>query len=199
MAGWISRGLKEFENKTEKALEELWRFQDNTPALPLQPLEGLPEPVRRWLKVSKALDHPPTQRLLLKQKGRMRLSPSQNKWDKAEAWQGFTVDTPGFVWAVKMKMKGLPVVGMDRFFRGRGSMEIRLLGRWPLVNVADQEKLNQSTAQRFLGEIIWFPSAALHPGLVWTPLDDKRVKGTLTVGQTRAEAVFHFNEAGQVS
>lgn len=199
MVGWIGKGLKDFDNKTEAAMEELWQFQDHAPVLPLQPIEGLPEVVKRWLKVSKALEHPPTQKLFLKQEGCMRLSPGQKGWYQADAWQGFTVNVPGFVWAVKMKMRGLPVLGMDRFFHGEGSMEIRLLGRWPLVNVAGQEKLNQSTAQRFLGEMIWFPSAALHPGVTWTALDENRAKGTLTVGQTQAEAIFHFNESGQVS
>jgi hypothetical protein len=70
----------------------------------------------------------------------------------SDAEQFFTVDTPGFIWLVRTAMAGMPVLGRDLFSDGQGSMEIRLAGLIPVVNVSNHERINESTIQRYLGE-----------------------------------------------
>jgi hypothetical protein len=115
----------------------------------------------------------------------------------AEARQYFTVDEPGFVWTVDVTMmRVVPVVGRDTYIRGRGRMFIKAGG---LITVADGTgpTFDQGTALRFLGEIIWFPSAAIAPYISWKPLDDRRAEATLTVRDVTASAVFEFDERGR--
>jgi hypothetical protein len=68
-----------------------------------------------------------------------------------------------------------------------------------LVTVADGvgPTFDQGAALRFLGEIVWFPSAAAAPYITWKPIDDSRAEATIAAGDVRASAVFEFDERGR--
>ena len=59
-------------------------------------------------------------------------------------------------------MRWLPLVGRDKYVNGRGNRLIKALSAVPVVNAADA-KTEQGTLLRYLGEICWFPAAALCP------------------------------------
>lgn len=63
---------------------------------------------------------------------------------------------------------------------------------------ADDAKIALGTSLRFLGEIIWFPSAALGPRVSWEPIDATHARGTLRDGGLAASAVFTFDERGRM-
>ena len=70
---------------------------------------------------------------------------------------------PEFIWRVRVQMMHvLPVAGRDSYVDGRGRMLIKLGSVVPVVDAAD-EKIDQGALLRFLGEIVWFPAAALSP------------------------------------
>lgn len=126
----------------------------------------------------------------------MRTAPDQT-YMAAEARQYFIVDEPGFVWNVDVTMmRVVPVVGRDTYIDGRGRMFIKAGG---LITVADGTgpKFDQGTALRFLGEIIWFPSAALAPYITWESIDERQAKATLTFKGVTASAVFEFDDRGR--
>lgn len=158
----------------------------------------LPTPVRRWLTESGIIGKESIHKVHLRQKGFMKLKPEQKNWIEAEAEQSFTIDRPSFIWRVKTSMAGLPVVGRDRFSEGEGGMQIKLAGLIPVVNVSNDKKLNESTIQRYLGEIIWFPSAALSPYISWEAVDNNSAKATMRIGNNEGSALFHFNAAGEL-
>jgi len=66
----------------------------------------------------------------------------------------------------------------------------------PLVNLKDNSKLNQATLQRFLAEIVWFPSAALSPFISWEQITDTTVKATMSYLGTKGSGTFYFNKNG---
>ncbi len=160
-------------------------------------LTGLPAPVRRWLSASGAVGRPRARTVRLRQRGGMRTSPG-GAYMPAEAQQDFTVDEPGFVWAVDVTMMGVPVVGRDTFVNGEARMLIKAAG---LVTLADGTgpKFDQGAALRYLGEIVWFPSAALSPSISWEPINDRLAKATLTVRGAAVSAVFDIDERGRVA
>lgn len=167
-----------------------------SPPLRLEEIAELPVPVRRWLQGSGAIGQPRARTVRLRQRGGMRTSPGQAPMP-AEAEQYFTVDRPGFVWTVDVTMlRVVPIVGRDSFVDGAGRMFIKAGG---LVPVADGTgpTFDQGTALRFLGEIIWFPSAALAPYISWTPIDDRRAQATLTFQSVTVSAVFEFDDRGR--
>lgn len=160
-------------------------------------LSDLPAPVQRWLNYCGVVGKEDIQTIYLKQIGVMKLNPEQDKWINSEAEQSFNTIQPQFTWRVKTSMFGLPVVGRDDFNNGKGKMLIKLAGLIPVVNLADHPKLNESTLQRFLGEIVWFPTAALKPYITWEAIDDLSARATMEYAGIRGSATFYFDEKGE--
>jgi len=157
---------------------------------------ALPSPVRRWLSASGAVGRPRARTVRLRQRGGMRTAPGQ-PYMPTTADQYFTIDEPGFVWTVNVAMmKVVPVVGRDTYTNGLGRMLIKAAG---LITVADGTgpTFDQGTALRFLGEIIWFPSAAVAPYITWVPIDERRAKATIAFKNVTASAVFEFDDQGR--
>jgi len=93
-------------------------------------------------------------------------------------------------------MSRLKVVGRDKFENGKVEMLIKILSLFPVVNARKNEKLNQATLQRYLAEIVWFPSAALSPCITWEGIDDFSAKARMYVNGTNGSGIFYFNENG---
>jgi hypothetical protein len=160
-------------------------------------LQPLPPPVRRWLETSGVVGRDRARVVRLEQRGWLRTAPDQ-AWMPARARQHFTVDEPGFVWSVDVVMKRLlPVVGRDTYQSGHGRMLIKAGG---LVTVADASgpKVDQGTLLRYLGEIVWFPSAALAPYIRWEAVDASSARATMTHAGVSASALFTFDGDGRM-
>jgi hypothetical protein len=158
-------------------------------------IEHLPPPVRRWLEISGAVGRPIAGTVRLTQRGELRTAPDK-PWMPAAAEQVFTVDPPGFVWHVRTKMMGLPIAGRDRFADGRGHMLIKVASLIPVADATGPE-VDQGALLRFLGEIIWFPSAALSPTITWQSIDANSARATMRHGGVTASAVFGFDDRGR--
>lgn len=158
-------------------------------------ISHLPSIVRKWLQNSGAVGKEMISTVRLKQKGQMKMKPDQKDWYTAEADQYFAVDNPAFIWKVEVDI--MPMVfftGRDKFLDGKGSMLIKILSLINVVNSSDDEKINQGTLQRYLGEMVWFPSAAVSPHIKWEEVDSLTAKATMNYKGTTGSAVFTFNE-----
>lgn len=167
------------------------------PLVTEESLRALPRPVQNWLRWSRIVGHPEIVSLSMKQKGTLRLKPEETKWHPSESEQLIVVPSRSFVWSVHTRMMGLPVLGIDSFHKGQGSTWISLFGLIPVAHVAGDPKTNQSALQRFLGEIAWVPSAALHPSIIWKERDEESAEATMTWGGAQGSAVFYFRPDGE--
>ncbi|MCK4234125.1 hypothetical protein KAX75_06820 [candidate division WOR-3 bacterium] len=159
-------------------------------------IEGLPEPVQRWLKYSQVIGKERTLSVRLKQKGFFRQKKDKN-WMPFKAEEYYTTDSPAFIWYTTMKATPfLSITGRDMYYEGKGNMLIKLLS---LITVADAigEEITQGTLLRYLNEIMWFPTAALSDYIEWDPIDSKSAKATMSYQDVTASAVFYFNEQGE--
>ena len=161
-------------------------------------LEKLPPPVRRWLEASGTVGRPRATTVRLKQRGELRTGPDK-PWMPVVAEQYFSVDPPGFVWSVNARMMGvLPIAGRDRYADGHGHMLIKVAS---LLTVADGvgPEIDQGAALRYLGEIVWFPSAALSDSISWEAIDERSARAKMRHGGVTATAVFSFDERGRLA
>lgn len=158
----------------------------------------LPPIVQRWLRRTGAVGHELIHTVHLKQTGAMRTDPASEKWIPFTAEQYFTPNPPGFVWVADVQMSPLlPTRGRDKYLDGHGHMLIKV---WSLLPVADSKgpAMDQGTMLRYLGEIAWFPTAALSDYLQWEEVDSLTAKATMTYGGVTASMDYHFNEAGDL-
>lgn len=161
-------------------------------------LERLPAPVRDWLVASGSVGRNRIAKVRLKQRGELRTAPSAS-WMPARAEQYFSIDPPGFVWRVDATMFGvLPIVGRDKYVNGHGHMLIKAASLVSIVDAAD-EKIDQGSLLRFLGEMVWFPSAALSPYLTWQEVDATHARVTMRHAGLSVSAVYAFDARGRVA
>lgn len=161
-------------------------------------LTDLPEPVKKWLINSGILGKPFISYGKVTQIAEMQMKPDQNNWLTATAIQYTTIDNPAFIWSVDVKMNSLlNFQGRDKFENGKGEMLIKMNS---LINVVNEqgEKLNEGTLQRYLGEMVWFPSLALSPHITWVQINDTTANATMSYEGTIGNGTFYFNKNGAI-
>jgi hypothetical protein len=127
--------------------------------------EGLPEPVRRYLRTSIPDGTPLARSARLTMRGSIKLG---RRWFRFRAREILTPHL-GFVWAARTA--GV-ITGTDRLVEGRGAMDWRLAGVIPVVR-AQGPDVTRSAAGRIAGEAVWIPTAMLPRfGVTWDALDD---------------------------
>ncbi len=187
-----------FQREVAEEIEDLLALHDGSTQRAIAPadLERLPDPVARWLRWAQVVDEPVPATVRLEQEGEFRTGEGRD-WAPFDADQYFTTDPPGFLWRVDLRFAPLvSVVGRDRWAGGDASMKMRLLGAIPVVDAAGSD-LAQGAMLRWVGEIIWFPQAALSYRIRWEAVDESSARATITAGGQTATATFVFDAEGR--
>jgi len=187
----------QFQKMVNKEIDALLNGVASQPSVEAQRQpENLPEPVQQWLRKSVVTDKEPVHSARIKQTGRMRTAPD-GKWMNFTANQYYDFNNPAFVWTTQVEMIPLiNMVGRDKFTNGEGEMLIKFLSLIPVVNEANNEKINSGTMLRYLGELIWFPSSVVSPYITWEEIDSQTAKATMQYKNTTAQGIFFFTEDG---
>ncbi len=161
--------------------------------------EKLPTVVQKWLTYSGVKGNTDIHTVRLRQKGSMKTAPD-GKWMDFTAVQYFNADEPSFNWQTKVDM--FPMIyltGRDKFENGQGSMLIKLLSVKNVVSPIPSATLDQGTMLRYLAEICWFPSAALHESITWEAIDSSSALATMNYKGISVSGIFYFNELSEVT
>lgn len=198
VASAVSNSL--FDRQVKKEVGELYSSnpENKKEIVTKADLAGLPSCVQKWLERSQVVGKEKISTVRLKQKGVMRLKEDQ-PWMPFEAEQYFTVDEPGFVWKAKVKMNPLLYfAGRDKYFQGKGEMNIKVLSLLPVVNAGGSSEMDQSTLLRYLAEMTWFPTAALNDYIKWEEIDANSARATMSCKGVTGSGVYTFDDNGDV-
>lgn len=168
-----------------------------SPIINAEALEGLPEPVQRYLTFSGVIGKPWIDTVRLKYSGRFRTG-ADKPWMPLNVEQFYTTNPPGFLWKARFRMFGLPLMrATDVYKDGHGHMHGKILG---LFTVADGkgDEVDQGTAIRFLNEMTWFPTAYLGDNITWSAVDNHAADVTLHDGPHHVSARMYFDDAGRL-
>ena len=194
----VSLGQHRFQKQVQEETTKLVNESKNQheKIITEKDLEDLPVAVKKWMMQSGIVGKPSIFLVKITQKAELRMKPDQKKWMQAEAVQYTSTDVPSFIWSVKVHMNPLlHFLGRDKFEDGKGEMRIRLNALFTIVDEKG-ERLDEGTLQRFLGEMVWFPSMALSPYISWEDADDLTATATMTYMGTTGSGTFHFDETG---
>jgi len=194
----ISYGQISFNRLIQKETNSLIHSVNISPdrSVSEDDLAKLPEPVKKWLHNTGMIGKSYITIGKVIQRAKMKMKPEQKKWLDASAVQYTSIDLPAFIWSVDVKMNGLMFfLGRDKFEEGKGEMLIKLNALFNVVN-EHGEKLNEGTIQRYLGEMVWFPSLALSEFISWEQVNDTTVKAIMQYKETKGSGTFHFNSNG---
>ncbi|MDH4198024.1 MAG: hypothetical protein OEW05_11485 [Candidatus Aminicenantes bacterium] len=200
-AGQIGSAL--WNKATVRAVAELHRGRTSGEAKVFtgQELAGLPAPVARYLRMALKEGQRYIRSARIVQEGELRLRQDDRRWSLFTAHQEFTVPPAGFVWDARVRL--LPILSArirDSYLAGRASMRGKLFGFIPVVNASGTPNLAQGALQRYLAEMVWFPTAFLPgQGVTWTAVDDSRALATLSDSGTTVSLEFQFNKRDEVA
>lgn len=153
-------------------------------------LEGLPEPVRRYLRTAIAPGTPLAVCARLRMRGRIKVG----RWLPFSARQVLNPHE-GFIWSARAA--GV-IAGSDRYFDGAGAMDWKLAGVVTVAH-ADGPDVSQSAAGRAGGEGIWVPTALLPRfGVTWSAADEVHVTARLHLGPTPVEINLDLDPGGRI-
>ena len=194
-------GFSSFNFKTEIKIERQALFEnsqhENRNTINEKSFDGLPPIVNKWLTNSGIIGKQPISNVYLTQELQLKFKPEQENWNSGKAEQYFTINPPAFSWNINTKMNSvIEVAGRDKFEDGKGEMTIKLFSLLPVAKAKNHQKVNQATLQRYLAEIVWFPSAALSPYLKWESIDDFSARATMEYKGTKGSGLFYFDENG---
>jgi len=160
-------------------------------------ISGLPYIVQQWLMNNGTIGKSPISNVHLVQELELKLKPEQSEWNYGTAEQYITVQPPSFNWSISTQMNSIfDVMGRDKFQNGQGEMIIKLFSLFPVAEAKNHEHINQATLQRYLAEIVWYPSAALSSYIKWDSLSEYSAKATMEYNGTKGSGEFHFDEKG---
>lgn len=194
--GYSSFNFKEKIKRERIALFENSQLK-NQNVVTKKSLHDLPPIVQKWLTNSGIIGQKLVANVYINQELQLKLKPDQTTWNNGSAEQFFTIQPPAFNWNINTEINSiLSVAGRDQFKDGKGEMIIKLLSLIPVANAKNSEKINQATLQRYLAEIVWFPSASLSQHIKWENIDDYSARATMEYKGTKGSGVFHFDEQG---
>ena len=67
-----------------------------------------------------------------------------------------------------------------------------------MANDGPNLQINEAALQRFLGEMVWYPSAALSDYVIWKDLGPQTAKSTMTLDGLSVSGIFTFDKDGHV-
>jgi hypothetical protein len=174
-------------------LDALWEAPEGRGA-PFTPEEaaGLPEAARRYLMHAIAPGTPRASAVRLRMHGEIKLGG----WSPFVAEEVIRWDR-GFIWKARVSMKGLPVLGADRWIDGEGSMRWKLLGLIPVMTGSGPD-ISRSALGRVQAEAVWLPSVLLAPGVRWHSQDATHAEATLSLRGQEARVTLGTDEAGRL-
>ena len=198
MVSFIAHGHFNFQELIQKETGNLLAQLTTTDnrVLSENDLKVLPQSVKKWLYRTGAVGKPYIYLGKVTQKASMKMKPDQDKWLNANAIQYTFIDDPSFIWTVDVEMNGLVnFQGRDKFDDGKGEMLIKLNS---VINIVDEKgpKLDEGSIQRYLGEMVWFPSLALSPYITWQEIDEFTATATMDYNGTSGSGTFYFNSEG---
>lgn len=161
-------------------------------------INRLPPIVQQWLLQAKVVDKPLANFVRLRQKGEMK-SSADGDWMSFTAQQYFDASNPSFIWTTRVNMNPfIHMTGRDKFQDGKGEMLIKVFSLINVVNDSNNEKINSGSMLRYLGEICWFPSAAMNEYIRWEEVDATSARAIFTYKGESVAGLFKFQESGEM-
>jgi hypothetical protein len=159
--------------------------------------DSLPAPVRRYLRYAVPEGVPAIRTAHLKHDGFFRTRPSQ-RWLPIQGEEYFTVAEPGFVWHATVRPASLLwIEACDSLLAGRGNMLVKFISIFTIAGATGPE-IDQGARLRWLGEMIWFPSAFAGERIRWEPINDRSARATLLADGLPVSAVVEFDQEGKL-
>jgi hypothetical protein len=154
-------------------------------------LGRLPQPVQRYLRLTRSVGQPRVRNYRVLFRGRIRSGPDA-RWMPFEAEQQSFVDQPTRLFFMRARMFGVvPVEAFHRLLDGHATMRVKVAGAIPIMYARGIEMDRAETVTLFNDMCLLAPGTLVDPSIVWEPVDATTTRAVFTTqGQTISATLF---------
>jgi len=187
--------ISQFEKDVDLAIS---RVENNDMAILTESdIVHLPHVVQKYLRISGQSGKPKIEYFNLEFDGRMR--NKNEDWFPMISNQFNFIEHPTRLFIMEAKMKGIPVIGYHRYLDTSASMEIKMLGSIPLVNISGQSLRIAETVTLFNDMCLFAPSTLIDDRIIWQLTSNPLiVLAKFTNQDVTVKAELIFNDKGEL-
>ena len=160
-------------------------------------LAPLPEPVRRYLRMTHAVGQARVHNYRVRFTGRIRSAPDA-AWMPLEAEQQSFADQPTRLFLMRARMFGVPVEAFHRLVDGHATMRVTVADVVPMVNARGEEMDRAETVTLFNDMCILAPGTLVGPGIAWEPMDASTARARFSHRDHTIAATLFFDGDGRL-
>ena len=159
-------------------------------------IEHLPAPVQKYLRYAGVINKEKVYNVKIIFDVEMR--DKGKDWFKATSVQYNFFDEPARLFFMKAKMFGMTVPGYHRYVEAKATMDIRLVGLFPIVKQSGDIMNKTETVTLFNDMCLMVPATLIDKRIQWEPIDSLTTKAIFTNRGISISAILYFNETGQL-
>lgn len=156
----------------------------------------LPPPVQRYLRYVGVVGKPKVHSMFVELSGEMR--QQGRDYFRLTAEQHNFFDQPTRLFFMQGYMFGLTVPGYHRYQGASATMDVRLFGLLPVMQVGGATMREADTVTLFNDMCLMAPATLIDPRITWQTIDDLTVEATFSNQGITISATLFFNEEGQL-
>ncbi|MEO8679386.1 MAG: DUF6544 family protein [Vicinamibacterales bacterium] len=160
-------------------------------------LSPLPEPVQRYLRVTRAVGQPRVQNYRVRFTGRIRSAPDA-AWMPFDVEQQSFADQPTRLFLMRARMFGVPVEAFHRLTDGHATMRVKVAGAVPIIDARGDEMDRAETVTLFNDMCLLAPGTLVGPNLTWEPVDASTARARFTHRGHTISATLFFDADGRL-
>ena len=195
--GWLTEGPRSFHAQYLRDAEAGLARAVVTPVITEADLAPLPDPVQRYLRVTRTVGQPRVQNYRLRFRGRIRRAPDA-RWMPFEVEQQSFADQPTRLFLMRARMFGVPVEAFHRAIGGHATMQVTIAGAFSIENARGAEMDRAETVTLFNDMCLLAPGTLVGPGIAWEAVDATTARARFTHGGQTIAATLLFDGAGQL-
>ena len=180
-----------------EARQTVAREAPTPPPITEADLAPLPPLVQTYLRRVGVVGKPRVRNFHAVFRAQMRSRPDA-KWMPAIVEQYNFYDPPARLFFMEASRFGVPFDAFHRYVGPAATFEVRLAGLVEIIDARGPE-MNQSETVTMLNDICFLaPAALVGAAVTWQPLDDRRVRATLSNAGQTVSAVLSFDGQGDL-
>jgi len=160
-------------------------------------IRALPEPVKKYMRFTGALNQPKVNNFKVVFEGQIRKN-EQSEWMPFTSEQYNFLDASTRLFFMKATMKGLPVAGYHCFQNGDAFMDIRLFSLFRVQYQTGKEMGIAETVTFFNDMCCMAPATLIDQRIQWLEVEGNKVKASFTNNNITITADLYFNDAGEL-
>jgi len=160
-------------------------------------IQHLPPPVQEYLRYTGVVGKPKVRSVKIVFEGRMR--GRKQGWFPFVSEQYNFFDVPTRLFFMKGKMFGINVPGYHAYHNGEASMQIKLFGWIPVVNIKGGALNKTETVTLFNDMCLLAPATLIDKKIEWELIDSSSAKAIYTNNGITISATLYFDELGRLA